>query len=186
MGEVFGSIVGTGVGFFSKFDDEMTVREYLTDFIVRNRHWPNCTADDLTLFLAKWNGKWLHHQDLDYLEMRKCDIPDGIKETMNDANRMSPERRLKDFDFPGPDECGGIGALVLLQVPDHIVRQYRLNMIESRCYLYGKTSNFAYFLMLFGAVLTERDVLTALADLTLWQRLCHWAWIRKTKKRLGL
>ncbi|KAG6618920.1 Crinkler (CRN) [Phytophthora cinnamomi] len=163
MGEVFESIVGTSVVFCEEFGAEMTAREFV-GFVLGLNTWPNCTADDVALFLAKQNDKWLDVRDLDYCDLKNCLVPDGTKEIMNDANRMSPDQRLHDFGFPTPEECADIGTLVLMQVPDHIVRDYRKKKIETRRYLYAM----------------------AKGDSSLWKRIGRWNSLRKTKKKLGL
>ncbi|KAG3235745.1 hypothetical protein PI124_g19231 [Phytophthora idaei] len=108
-------------------DENKTVDELKAKMRYSRKNY-SCSIDEITLYLAKKDGKWPESPDPDAIRFLRGELPESIKAVMTESNKMDPQRRTGEFEFP-PGRYERIGVIV--DYPEYIKCRYRDSLVWS-------------------------------------------------------
>jgi hypothetical protein len=124
MKMVMAVIVGAGWAYGVAIEDNKTVGHLKA----RLREWEkgySCHLDEMTLYLAKKNGRFLNWYGADVQRVLEGEIPDRVKPLLTEEKKLDPERLLSDFDFPEKESRPRDKLGVLIVYPEAVTRRFR-------------------------------------------------------------
>ncbi|KAG7380255.1 hypothetical protein PHYPSEUDO_007607 [Phytophthora pseudosyringae] len=87
----------------------------------------SCSIDEMTLYVAKMDGRWLKFGDPTVQRLAYGELPGAIKAIMNESNKMDPHRRVREFNFPDQKQFERL--CVVVDYPEYIKCRYRARLV---------------------------------------------------------
>jgi hypothetical protein len=123
-------VVGAGWCLDAKIDGDKTVGELKAKLRDSRKHYM-CMIDDMNLYLAKRDGKWLQWSHREVQRLLKGEVPGSVTALMPEDNKLAPECSLRDFGFTDLEHRKLEEIAVLLEYPECITRRYRRELGHS-------------------------------------------------------
>lgn len=113
---MWGAILNTRNVFYIDIEEDETIADFQKKMRKACCYW-QYSADDLTFFLAKKNGKWLRRSDPDVRRLDRGKFPDTLMKLLEDSNAMNPQCRVSEFNFRDKEDVRSNEYHILLEIP---------------------------------------------------------------------